>query len=272
MFRNSLKVLLLLQLFVTTLWAESTARKLFCGGTQTAAIGPVWYSRHRERFRAIDDGTVVQTSKMNGSIWGVHAEYDRIRRCSLYWGVEGQWAQGKITGTTLTHSPLRATDTDWYAEGRLGWTFAPAVYARPVAILYTGIGYFREKIAYRAPTPMQITSEISFTYVPLGLFVQAWLTWGFWIGFRGEVWFPTADPVNRIHLDPLYGDYKIYASWKADYRLELPMQWNFSGCYGLRVTPFYWQIRYGDRFSFPTNFISTKTNIGGVRAELTLQW
>lgn len=272
MFRTALKLALLFQLSIASLHAESCWRKLFCGGVQSAAIGPVWYYRVRERFLPTPTDESTQISRMTGNLWGIHLEYDRIRKGSLYWAAEGQWAQTEMNGTTRLGSGLNALATDWFAEGRLGWTCNLKMYACPSATFYTGVGYYEEILKFGLPSPAEITSDLSFTYVPFGLIVRAWLTYGFWIGVRAVAMLPLNDPTDKIQFDPLFGNYTIHAGSKLQFRVELPIQWNFSCCLGMRVTPFYWNYRYGDREEFPTNFIETKTSMAGVRLELTGQW
>jgi hypothetical protein len=272
MFRSFLKFALLFQIFATSLYAESCWHKLFCGGIQSAAIGPVWYWQVRERFlpTPVDESTLV--SKINGNMWGVHLEYDRIRKGSLYWAVEGQWAQTELNGKTRSGLRLNALSTDWFVEGRIGWTMNVKMYASPSLTLYTGFGHYDEILNFGLPSPAEIHSNLFFNYVPFGLLARAWLTYGFWIGVRATVMVPLSDPTDQIKFDPLFGNYTIHAGSKLQFRVELPIQWNFSCCLGLRVTPFYWNVRYGAKEDFPANFIETKTTQAGVRLELTAQW
>jgi len=236
----------------------SLFRHLFLCGVHEVGIGPQWYYVDRRRCSG---------SEINGNLYGGYVAYDRFRRSSLYWGLFGEVMHGEMDGVSGAGDPVRATAHDWRINGRLGWTFNICAYANPFVTLYSGYGYFEEKLSFKDDCQTIYVSRILYDYVPFGIYFRAQFTCAFWASIRAEALWPT-NPRNRISNDPdCSTDATLLVDQRVQWIVELPLEWRCR--WGVRVTPFYQRRNYGGREDVPCNFIETYANVGGCRIEVT---
>jgi hypothetical protein len=224
--------------------------------SQYVTLGPEFY--HVKRLKK--GGT-----KQRGTLYGVYASYDRIKRCRLYWGLEASYATGRLKGTSGRGSPLVSNLTDIEFEGRLGYTlqrkYAPILTFVP----FIGGGYFRQTNKFRAPSPLTIHYRDSFSYTMAGFFFDASVMPCLHVGTLFKAKFMN-EGKSRITHDIDFGNSMMQMSNRIQYSVELPLTYQVLVCeqtFNASLVPFYEYRHYGSHENFPFDFMDTKYfNIG----------
>lgn len=228
-------------------------------------IGPEIYGVKRSR-----EGGTEQT----GILYGVRAGYDYIRRYAFYWGIDGLYASGALTGENGENQKIKSQLTDSNIEGRFGYNFQSKSCLSASFIPFIGVGYFWENNDYKHPSPLKVKFENSFFYVPVGflsrIFVNPQLSIG--LNFKARFIIEGKTKVsNDSELELEEGDLTLHYEEKTQYRVDLPVSYYF--CWlnkpvSFAVSPFYEYRQYGHRANFPFDFLETEFNIYGVTVRL----
>jgi len=224
-------------------------------------IGPEVYNACRKR----EGGT-----RQDGCIAGVRIGYEHVKRYRLYWGIEGLYASGRLSGHGGNDTHLKSDLTDAMVEGRFGYTIASKCAYRPSFTPYVGGGYFSERNDYKHPSPIHVHLKTEYSYIAYGflshVFPIPWWELGLNVKCRA--------PLNtqcKISNDPEFDNFTLGVENMTQYRIELPN--TYHPCPGERkltfsVTPFYEYRVYGRQNNFPFDFLKTEFNIWGANVLL----
>jgi len=239
---------------------EGTCCTPYVSPPQKFYIGPEYLHVRRTR----DGGT-----KQNGNLYGFRGGYERIKNWGIYWGVEGHWAQGCLTGHSGGHDRLKSTFTDSHVEGRLGYTFQIQRWCQPSITPFAGVGYFWEQNRFRSPSPLHLQFLTRAPYGLLGFLTNVELPRQFAIGLNFKACF-MYDAKCEVSRDPEFGRTTLKIGDKINYRLELPLTYHFCipcNAFDVALVPFYESRHYGQKLSFPFAFQETKLRIYGVNLQ-----
>lgn len=220
------------------------------------ALGPEIY--HVKRVR--EGGT-----EQSGTLVGVRARFDRIKRYKVYWGADACYAQGTLEGKTGSGAKLRSTFSDTSLEGRLGYTFQVKSQLQPAVTPFVGYGYFREINKFKRPSPIHLKFDTAFHYFAYGFLSSVAIDsqWTVGANFKAmSMW----EARCKVTNDPEFDDQSMLIKDKVNYRVELPVDYRFCcacGHFEARVIPFYEYRHYGGRINFPFDFLDTKLRIYG---------
>ncbi len=220
-------------------------------------IGPEIYHVSR------DKNAKYGHSKQRGFIYGVRASYDRIKRCRLYWGVDGLYATGDIK--SHKGKKVKICFTDENVEGRVGYTFQMKKGWLPTLVPFVGYGYFRETHHFKKPSPLLIKQRISFDYFAVGFLSQIYPhpLWVVGVNFKARILFNSKCGISD---DPDYEDTTQNMKHKVQYRVELPITYRLN-CWcdhlAVALVPFYEYRHYGEHANFPFDFKDVKLNFYG---------
>ena len=226
-------------------------------------IGPEIY--HLKRSRA--GGT-----HQNGWMYGVRAGYDKVQKCTVYWGIDALYAKGTLHGKTGKGSKIKSRFTDENIEGRAGFTFQGNCLMRASFTPFIGIGYFSEKNNFVDPSPIPVHFNTRFGYGVVGFLSNLPWTERFETGLNFKARYPF-EPRCRISHDPENDDTTLNVKEKWQFRVELPITYNCTCCdlFALTLSPFYEYRLYGKHLNFPSNFLRTQYQIYGITFEFVLR-
>lgn len=210
-------------------------------------------------------------SKQNGWLYGGRIGYDRIKRCRIYWGLEGLYATGTLKGKNPARQKLKSKLTDENIEGRLGYTIQLKRTWFPTLVPFIGYGYFRETNDFKHPSPLPIKIRTKFDYFTVGFISQIYPhpLWVVGANFKARFLFNSK---CKISDDPYFSDATQNFEHKVQYRAEVPITYRLNKwCdrLALSVIPFYEFRHYGEQANFPFDFKETKLNIYGFDLRLT---
>lgn len=202
-------------------------------------------------------------SNQPGWMGGGRIGYERIKRYGFYLGADGFYARGKLHGKTADKKHLRSHFTDSSIEGRWGYTFKQKCGYQFSLTPFIGGGYAIEKNNFLHPSPLRIHSKIKLSYTCAGfLSSMQWNPeWMFGINFKVKFMF---DGRNHVSHDSDYDDAKMLIKNEQQYRLELPVTYQYCECYSLGVVPFYEFRHYGKQANYPFDFVETRLKIFGL--------
>ena len=230
-----------------------------------ASIGPEVY--HIKRTR---EGGASQS----GTAVGVRGSFERIGRYKWYFGLEGLYGSGTINGHSGNGVKLKSKLTDRMVEGRAGYTFQSKDGWLPSFTPFVGYGYCEELNHYKSPSPLLVNFKNHSSYVSFGflssVMVFQELTVGFNLKARSLV-----DPECIVKNDPVFDRMKMHIDDEIQYRLELPIYYDFfadCGTFELGLVPFYEFRHYGGRENYPFDFLDTKLKIYGLNFQLTYRF
>ncbi len=223
-------------------------------------LGPEVYGVER-----LKEGGVKQT----GTLVGVRAGYDFIKRYRFYFGTDVLWAQGILNGKSQGNK-IKSRLTDTNIEARLGYTIQSKHWRCASLTPYTGFGYFWENNHFEHPTPLPIHFNNRFSYVPFGFLSQIFLTPRLSIGLNVKFRYLISSEVFASH-DPEQDDVTQKYNEKLQYRIEMPL--DFFYCWrgtslGLGLVPFYECRPYGKMANFPFDFLETRFHLYGATLKL----
>jgi hypothetical protein len=225
------------------------------------SIGPEGYHVKRNR-----EGGTWQ----NGWLGGLRGNYDHIKRCRLYWGIEGSYASGTLDGRTGSGIKIRSTFTDELIEGRLGYTFQSKGFPYIRISPYGGYGYFRETNKFKNPSPLHVKFTTQFNYIAFGFLSQATLSPSFAAGFNLKMKYPW-HPKCLTSNDPDFSKHTQLIQENVIWRVELPLTYRNCTRFQYLISPFYENRTYGGRENYPFDFFRTRYEIYGVIFQLIYQ-
>lgn len=226
-------------------------------------IGPEIYYMKREKEGGSTQG---------GTLYGVRVGYDRIHRYKFYWGIDGLWAKGTLTGQKKKETPegeikehLKSVFTDINVEARLGYTFGCKAWRCASFTPYGGLGYFWERNYYEHPSPLEVHFKNHFIYICGGFLSQIFLTpdWSAGLNFKLRY---LLEAEQKVEHDPEFGTLTQHYEEKFQYRVELPVTYFY--CWSTHplavgLVPFFEYRQYGHRANFPFDFLEVKLKLYG---------
>ncbi|MCB1112507.1 MAG: hypothetical protein H7A37_10075 [Chlamydiales bacterium] len=237
--------------------AEASSFGRFFQGPHQFSLGPEFFHMRR---------TKEGGGRKDGWLYGVHFRYDRVRPCSLYWGMDAYWAKGTLRGSTSSGSPCKSIKTDMNVEGRLGYTFAIPRVSHLLFSPYVGGGGFWGINNFQDPTPVPIKLRNTFQFVSLGFRSQISCSPSIDLGLNFATKF-MLDGRSNVCDDPIFDDDTLIMESKNHYEVEVPITYTY--CCGDRtyqwiLEPFYRYRHYGHHDNFPFDFLETRFQIFGV--------
>ena len=235
---------------------------------RTLAFGPEIYSVQRKK----EEGASQQ-----GVMYGLRINLDHIKRHRFYWGFEGLWARGCLTGKLKSenssgsekHIAVKSHLMDANFEERLGFTFQMKNCYCLTFTPYIGLGYFWEYNHYKRPKSSAFHFNNEFLYVPVGFLSQIFVAPDLSVGLNFKVRI-LIHGSQRVTNDSEYADHDMNYDEKVQYRGELPIsyyfKWNCQSV-GLNLTPFCEFREYGARINFPQDFHRTHYQLYGAAAK-----
>ena len=234
-------------------------------GAYRIMLGPEVY--HTKRTRK--GGT-----HQEGYLYGGHASFERIRRRSIYWGVEGYYANGWANGKTASGSRLKSDVYEYDIEGRIGYTFMKKSCFKLLFVPYGGYGRFVGINKFKSPSPVLFKFRNTLEYVSAGFLSSLTCSPLISVGLNVKVKWVT-EGKNRVTDDPDFNDVTQLMKNKAQYEVDVPLRiFYFSriACFKTTIVPFYRYRHYGGRENFPFDLFDTKFRIYGLRLMLSLQF
>ena len=228
------------------------------------SIGPEIYYMKRTK-----EGGAEQT----GTLYGVRANYDHIRRYKFYWGAEALWAKGTLNGK-VNENKLKSDFTDINIEARLGYTLQSKCWRCASFTPYLGLGYFWEKNFYKSPSPLEVHFENNFSYIPLGFLSEIFIYPTLSIGLNFKVRYIIKGK-NHVSHDPDNDKLTQNYDNKLQYRVELPITFFFNwNCLplGMSLVPFYEYRKYGHKINFPFDFLETQLKLYGATLKVLYRY
>jgi hypothetical protein len=221
------------------------------------AIGPEIY--HLKRIRK--GGT-----SQDGTLYGGRATYEHIGRYLVYWAVDTAYAIGTLDGHSGNGSKLRSRFSDFWVEGRFGYTFQSKSASCAQFTPFVGWGYFIEKNNYIHPSPLRFHFKNTFNYAAFGALTKAYIRTYLTIGLNvtGRI---SLDGRMKVTHDPDFDDSTLRYENKIHCRASIPLSYLvcIGGCPAeFRLAPFYEYREYGKHHNVPFDFPDTRIKIFGV--------
>ncbi len=230
----------------------------FSLGRHRVWIAPQAY--HMERLRK---GGTYQS----GWLGGIRGCIERDVVNGFYWGVEGAWAQGPLSGHTSSGRKIKSDMTEAEVEGRIGVTLGGGSQYFATITPFVGGGYYEGANSYVSPSPLTIKATTAYEFFTAGFLSKVWYEDLFSVGFNFKVR-QMNEAKEKISHDPdrsnstmLIGDRQ---GWIAELPLTTELFWN-GDPFELGLVPFYEKRHYGGQENHPTDFYSTKYYIYGLR-------
>lgn len=207
--------------------------------------------------------------EQHGTLYGIRAGYERLKRYKFYYAVDGLYSQGILDGKTNT-SRIRSVFTNSNIETRFGYTFQAKYWPSFSLTPYFGIGYMWEYSRYKNPSPIKVHFNNRFPYIPFGFISSIFVTNRLQIGLNVKVRF-LWDGKQKVTHDPQFNSLIQCYEDHFQYRIELPIVYYF--CWNrdtlaVRLTPFYEYRHYGHGINYPFDFLDTKFKFYGANLEL----
>lgn len=210
----------------------------------------------------------------NGNPIGIRAKYDHIKRYNIYWGIQGFYGKGTLTGRNGIDDKIKSRWTDEQIEGYLGYTFQTKCFPNPSFTPYFGYGYMRETNKFVSPSPLPLKFTINFGYFAYGFLSEISVFECLRVGANLRFKTPY-DPHCKISEDPDFEDMNTLVGTRLQTRVELPITYR-SECIWenleLGVIPFYEFRHYGGRENHPFDFFKTKIQIYGADIQLSYRF
>ncbi len=221
-------------------------------------IGPEVYHVHRNR-----EGGSLQ----NGWLGGGRFTYDHLRRNSFYWAVEGAISRGTLHGKSKL-SKQESHRRDRSIEGRLGYTFRFKRACKLMLTPFVGGGYLIEDNDFQYPSPLHLHFKTAYSYASAGLLSSISLGCRWKVGLTVKVRY-LFDPTCKITHDPDFKSITLkIANDNLQYRLELPVTYNYCHAISFVATPFYESRTYGRQIGFPFDYLQTRIYDYGVTLQV----
>lgn len=256
----------LLIAFLATFFCHQSSFASYCDlpkWRDQFSIGPEIY--HLKRVRK--GGT-----KQSGTMYGIRLSYEHIGRCLVYYGVESAYAKGTIDGHSGFGAHLKSRFTDFFIEGRLGYTFQSKTASCAQLTPFIGYGYFIEKNNYIRPSPFTVHFKNTFNYFALGARSKAYIRPNLTVGINITGRFSIDGEVDVTH-DRNFDDNILKYENEIHCWAGLPISYfvRLWGCPAeFRLVPFYEYRHYGSHHNVPFDFPDTRIKIYGAAFEYLL--
>lgn len=220
-------------------------------------IGPEVYYVDRKR----EGGT-----HQDGFLYGVRLGYDRIKRYKFYWGFDGLYATGHLSGKNSGGNRIKSDFTDASTEGRLGYTFKCKTGYRLSFTPYIGVGYYLEQNDFKKPSPIPAHFRTEYAYGAIGFLSQVSINCLWDVGINLKAKWPY-NPKCHISHDPEEENSTQNITERLQYRVELPVTYHTNLCLDrvlISFVPFYEYRRYGAQANYPFDYFDTQFNNYGL--------
>ncbi len=233
-----------------------------------------WWPLRHQLFLGPEIYHVARTreggTKQRGFLYGARLGYDYIRRYAFYWGIDGLYARGTLSGETGEKKRLKSELTDINLETRFGYTFQSKACHHFSFTPFIGVGYFWEMNNYQHPSPIEAHFRNEFFYVPVGFLSQLFIYPKVSLGLNFKTRYLLKGTTKVTH-DHNQDNHTLHYEHKLQYRVDLPLTYYF--CWRnydviLGLIPFYEYRHYGHQANFPFDFLETKFRIYGVNLRL----
>lgn len=259
MYRVYFSSVLTLIIFMQCVFFDAYA-SLCIRGPHRVGVGPEIYFMQRRK----DGG-----SSLRGFMFGARANYDRIRRSSLYWGADAQWAVGTLCGHNADHDELRSRKRDSEIEGRLGYTWKRKLGCNFWLTPFAGAGYFEGTNRFMHPSPLEYKITNTMPYLVGGFLWRSDVKSFFSVGLNFKCKYSVG---ARSHItndpNPEVNNERLIIEDKISYNVDIPLYFDFC-CGGRKLevtfTPFYHFRHYGAHENHPFDFIDTRFHMYGAR-------
>ncbi len=231
---------------------------------QALQIGPEIY--HLKRIRK--GGT-----EQSGTLYGISASYNRLKRYGWYIGLEGSFATGTIKGHTGNDSKISSRFKDQWAEARFGYTFQQKEGCELAFTPFIGLGYAQENNHFKNPSPLPIHFKTRYGYANWGFLTWAHLFCDWETGLNFHMRIPY-NPECKATNDPLHAPVTQNIGERLQYKVELPITYRaFSDDRFVVVfEPFYEYRLYGSHVNYPFDYFKTKLNLWGAMLKLEFRF
>ncbi len=235
--------------------------------SQRVFVDPEFYHVKRSRSGG---------SYQNGYLYGAKIGYNRIKRNSFYWEINGNFAEGRLKGKNARGASLVSDMTDTDIEGRIGFSIQQKCGYRISFTPYVGYGYFNQANKFVSPSPIKIKFTEIFHYASAGFLSRFLWNENLALGLNFAVKYPW-DSKSKVSDDPDPTIDKLYLiiSNRPQYEVELPISYfrcGENGRWELDAIPFYQLRQFGGHENYPYDFLKTKLSIFGLRLGLALQF
>lgn len=213
-------------------------------------------------------------SRQRGWMYGARGGVDYLKRYCIYWGGDVACATGHLYGKSGRGISLKSRMKDASVEGRLGYTFQRKHGCRPMLALFVSGGYFSERNNYSRPHDFPVHFHITYPYVGAGFISRVDFTDHLQLGVNFKFKYPL-EPECRVSHDPENPRHKLGIEERFQYRVEVPLKYQFSRCrdiYIVSIAPFFEYREYGRKAGYPFDFFETKFDIYGLTAEVYCQY
>lgn len=192
-------------------------------------IGP----EYNYRWWHFNSGIILKQN-----MWGGSLGIEYFRPCSIYSRLIGTYQ----AGNTVSHTWV---DHEYFAEANLGYTIPIDACKAFTVTPFFGFGYFNDRENLNAAAPY----HVNYCYVPFGALLNWDINCDWSLGIRGQ-----ADVMvsRNIKLGAVGGTMGKRTNW----RVELPVSYNFTQCFDATLIPFY-QYDPNTNYVFPVGFQSS---------------
>lgn len=216
-------------------------------------LGPEIYQVNRKR-----EGGAAQ----DGVIYGVRGGYEHIKRYKFYWAVDALYGEGHLTGKSKAGNKLKSNFVDKNIEGRFGYTFQQKAGFRFSFTPFVGVGYATECNNFVKPSPLPVHFELRYNYACAGFLSQMSFNRCFDGGINFKLKY-VGEIKNHVTHDPDFDDNKMLVKEEFQYRVEVPLTYEYCPRFLIRLEPFYEFRHFGSHINYPFDYFDTKLNIYG---------
>jgi hypothetical protein len=250
---------LLCYISLMLLTAEGMEAAIFLSPHEFVVGGEIY---HLKRSR--DGG-----SSLSGELIGVHALYERWRKKSFLFFLEGSYSKGSLFGKTREGDSLKSHVSESDLDIALGYVFALKKAWCFSFGPFVGGGRFEEVNRFISPSPLTYCMFSHYYYGMGGLKAYYEASENFRIGFVIKIKHPI-DPLCDISNDPDFDSFTLLVGDKTFGDVEVPIALvkSWPSCHlFLSCTPFYEFRKLGGMANYPFDFIKTTYHAWGTRLE-----
>ncbi len=204
-------------------------------------------------------------SELKGSLYGGEFRFDRLKRYSWYLGGTASYRAGILH----SHPSLRSRYSDFFSEGRFGYTFQQKCCPNFSFTPFVGGGYILTRNNFLNPSPLPIHFKTDYPFASAGFISRIYPFSCFEMGLDLNARLPI-DPNCEVTKDPDHDDMSLRIGEKVSYQISLPLIYSMTPSWSLQLRPQYEQRLYGHHPNFPFDFIETKEQFFSLM--LLLQW
>jgi hypothetical protein len=211
-------------------------------------------------------------SEQSGNLVGGHFRYDRISPCSVYWGFDGYYDTGHVSGKTASGREIKSTIDEYELQARLGYSLYAPERRKLLIIPYACYSYFYGSNKFDHPSPVQYRLHDHLHSGGGGI----WVSFSLIDCLRCGVDFSARYIIkgyNRVTNDPEHDNVKLEVESKWQYQVEVPIEYAMAICdyrFEMRIVPFYRFRHLGGKPNYPFDYIETRFHESGAQLMLFL--